>query len=58
MAFITASDEFGNISLTLFPDIYKNISNLKRKSVVKIRGRVEKRFDKYQIVVNELKILN
>ena len=58
MAFITASDEFGNVTLTLFPNTYKNINNLKRKSIIKIRGRVEKRFDKYQLVVNELKIFN
>ena len=57
MSFITASDEFGEISITLFPNIYKMIPNLKRKNIIKIKGRVEKRFDKYQIIANELKIL-
>ena len=58
MAFVTATDEFGSISLTLFPNTYKNINNLKRKNIIRIRGRVERRFDKYQIIVNELKIIN
>ncbi len=57
MAFITASDEFGKISLTLFPKIYKQYKEIKKKDIIRIYGRVEKRFDQYQIVVNNLKIL-
>ena len=57
MAFVTASDEFGEINITLFPNIYKTINKIKRKNIIKIRGRIEKRFDKYQLIVNELKIL-
>ena len=58
MAFITASDEYGQISLTLFPQMYKNYTNLKKRDIINIRGKVEKRFDQYQIIVNNLKILN
>ena len=57
MAFITASDEFGSISLTMFPKIYKEYSNIKKRDIIKVYGHVEKRYDKYQIIVNSLKIL-
>lgn len=57
MAFINASDEFGMISLTLFPTTYKQYNNINRKDIIRVFGRVERRFDKYQIIVNSLKIL-
>lgn len=57
MAFVTASDEFGQVSLTLFPKTYKQYNNIKRKDIIKVFGRVEKRFDQYQIIVNSLKVL-
>ena len=57
MAFLTASDEFGSISLTLFPKTYKQYNDIKRKNIIKIKGHVEKRYDKYQVVVNILKVL-
>ena len=58
MAFITASDEYGQSSLTLFPNTYKTYINIKKRDIIKINGRVEKRFDQYQILVNNLIILN
>ena len=58
MAFVTASDEFGKISLTLFPNTYKQYNSIKKKDIIRIYGHVEKRFDQYQIIVNSLKILN
>ena len=57
MAFITASDEYGQVSLTMFPKIYKQYNNIKKKDIIRIFGRVERRFDQYQIVINSLKIL-
>ena len=57
MAFITASDEFGKTSLTLFPKIYKQYNNIKKKDIIRIKGNVEKRFDRYQVVVNNITIL-
>ena len=57
MAFITASDEFGIVSLTMFPKIYKQFNNISKKDIIRVFGRVEKRYDKYQIIVNNLKIL-
>ena len=57
MAFLTASDEYGIVSLTLFPKTYKQYIDIKRKNIVRIHGHVEKRYDKYQVVVNSLEII-
>ena len=57
MSFVTASDEYGQISLTLFPKTYKQYNNIKKKDIIRILGRVEKRFDQYQIIVNSLNLL-
>ena len=57
MSFITASDEYGQVSLTLFPNTYKTYNNIKKRDIIKINGKVEKRYDQYQIIVNNLNIL-
>lgn len=58
MAFVNISDEFGQISLTLFPKNYKKYNNINKKNIIRVYGRVERRYDKYQVIVNSLKILN
>ena len=58
MSFITASDEYGQVSLILFPNTYKIYKNISKKDIIKIKGNVEKRYDQYQIIVNKLEILN
>ena len=54
MAFVIASDEFKSISLTLFPTIYQENKDLKYGDIISVIGRLEKRFDEYQIVVNSI----
>ena len=56
MAFIQASDETGIIEYTVFPDGYNLIQNIKKGSLVGVVGRVEKRMDRYQIIVNNLNL--
>lgn len=58
MAFVTGTDEYGSISLTMFPKTYKQYTNIKKYDTVKIVGKVERRYDKYQIIVNSLIKLN
>jgi len=55
MTFITGSDETGTFEFVLFP---KNYIDIKSNDVYVISGRVEKRFDKYQVVVNRIKKVN
>lgn len=57
MAFVVGSDEYGDVSLTIFPNVYSRFNNIKINDIIEISGRVERRFDKYQIVVNSIKIL-
>ncbi|MBQ7136381.1 MAG: DNA polymerase III subunit alpha [Bacilli bacterium] len=57
MAFIYGSDHSSVMDYTMFPNVYKENSDLARGDVVLVRGRVEKRLDKYQIIVQKLKKL-
>ena len=58
MCFIKISDELASIDGVVFPQLYKTLNEIKRDKTVLISGKVEKRFDKYQIIVNNIKYLN
>ena len=53
MCFITGSDEGTSIDVVMFPKIYN--SNIKIHDILYLNGRVEKRHDSYQFVVNKVK---
>ena len=57
MAFASGSDEYGTCSLTFFPKTYEKYQ-VKKGNIILIRGTVERRLDKYQIVVDKIKFLN
>ena len=57
MMFVTASDELSQITVVLFPKIYQK-TNIQVGDIIKVNGRVEKRFDQYQIVTNKITKLN
>ena len=57
MMFITGSDELSNIDIVLFPKTYNKYIGIKEGNILKISGKVEKRFDKYQMVANVVKTL-
>ena len=38
----------------LFPTIYENNANIEKGDILIINGHIEKRFDKYQVVVNKI----
>ena len=54
MCFLTGSDNTGTVSLTVFPDLYKENNNFKKNEIIKATGKVEKRFDEYQIICNKI----
>ena len=54
MLFITGSDELRMIDIILFPKTYKKYSNINPNDILLIRGKVEKRFDKYQVIANTI----
>ena len=53
MAFVTCSDETGSGEYTFFPQVWNNV-NIKKGSIYKIVGRVEKRYDQTQIIVSDV----
>ena len=58
MLFITGSDNTNEVSVTLFPRVYELNKNINKGDIVRINGRVEKRFDKYQLIANDIEKLN
>ena len=57
MCFISGSDELMSADIVLFPKIYEKYNNINQGDIILVKGKVEKRFDKYQIVVNNIKRL-
>ena len=58
MVFVTGSDELNTVDIVLFPNIYERYNDIEKGDIIKIKGRVEKRFDKLQIVVIDLEKLD
>ena len=56
MAFITASDEVTSAEMVIFPKLYKTL-NIEQGDILLIDGKVEKRFDKFQVIINSAKKL-
>ena len=54
MAFLLGSDETASSEFVLFKTVFNKLDNIKVGDMVKVRGRVEKRLDKYQIVVSNI----
>ena len=55
MAFLECSDETGVCEFILFPEVYKKYNDLHEKELIMLNGKVEKRFDKTKIIVNNIK---
>ena len=57
MAFLSGSDEMGEMDFVIFPKNFNMLTGVNKNSLIKIRGQVTKRFDEYQVVINNLTIL-
>ena len=57
MCFLTGSDEISNIDIVLFPRVYKLYDKIAVGDILLLKAKVEKRFDKLQLVVNQVKFL-
>lgn len=58
MAFFTGSDETSTMEYTMFPKIYNLYNDLERGNVIKVEGKVEKRLNELQIIVEKIEVLN
>ena len=54
MSFLKLSDEFGNIEGVIFPEQYKNLSEIEKNNVYKINAKVERRNSDYQLIVHSM----
>lgn len=54
MAFLSVSDETGISDLTIFPNNYNMLQNIRKNDMIKIWGNVTKRYDKYSVIVNKI----
>ena len=55
MCFITLSDEYGNMNLTVFPKQMMLVVNLKKGDLIVVTGKVTKRYAEYSILVYQIK---
>ncbi len=58
MMFITASDELSEADIVIFPKTYQATPKIKPGNIIKIIGKVEKRYDEYQIIASKIIKLN
>lgn len=54
MAFLSCSDETSIEDFIVFPNKFILLNDIKSGDIIYISGKVEKRFDKYQILVNNV----
>ena len=57
MAFITYEDETGIGEAIIFSDQFKLLNNVSENNIIKIKARVEKRLDKYQLIIQNLEVI-
>jgi len=55
MAFLVCSDETSNADFIVFPNKYNLLNEIKKGNIIYLTGHVEKRMDKYQVIVNNVK---
>ena len=56
MAFLTGSDEFNSIEMVMFPKLYEKKYTIKKGDIVLVNAKVEKRFNEYQLIINNIDI--
>lgn len=58
MAFVTVSDEYTALDVTIFPILLKEIPVIKPGDIIQVKARVEKRYASYQLLADKVEILN
>jgi DNA polymerase III subunit alpha len=58
MLFVDAGDEVNTIDLVLFPRVYEKYPKTKKDDIILVSAKVEKRFDKFQLIANEITKIN
>lgn len=58
MMFLNASDSYGTVELVMFPKTYNKFFNIPIPGVYRVRGKVEKRFSRLQLVLFDVERLS
>ena len=58
MMFLTGSDELAKIDIIIFPKLYAETNSIVKGDILHIYGKVEKRYDKLQIIASKIEKLN
>lgn len=57
MGFISGSDEMLSIDVVLFPRAFVKYGSVEKGNIIKVLGKIEKRFDQLQIVATKIQVL-
>ena len=57
MAFVTVSDEIDSTTVVLFPRVY-SLYQISKGDILYVKGKVEKRLDNYQIIAQNIDIID
>lgn len=58
MCFVTLNDDFTNLEGVIFNNAFMELPDIKVNDIVKVRGRIESRNGKLQIIVNKMELLS
>lgn len=58
MMFLTGSDELSKIDIIIFPKLYSEIDNIVKGDILHIYGKIEKRYDKLQVIATKIEKVN
>ena len=58
MCFMTCSDEENTLEFICFPKTYNLYNDISRGDIIEVEGKVEKRLNELQIIVNKIKKIN
>ena len=58
MSFITCSDQESTLEFVCFPKVYNMYNDIVRGDIIEVDGKVEKRLNEYQIIINKIEKKN
>ncbi len=58
MSFITCSDQENTLEFVCFPKVYNMYNDIVRGDIIEVDGKVEKRLNEYQIIINKIEKKN
>lgn len=57
MAFVEGYDDTSLVNVTLFPKVYAKFNSISKGNIIRVIGKVERRYDKIQLIGNNIELL-